>query len=251
MSYTVQQLADLAGVSVRTLHHYDEIGLLTPARLQGNEYRIYEEAELMRLQQILFFRELEFSLDDIKKIVSDPAFDMQAALRDHRRMIEAKQKRLSGLIGTIDTTLAKLSGTKEVSDEELFEAFWEKHETEYVAEAEQRWGNTDAYKQSKERTKHFTKEDYKRMAKDGDLFMQKFPPIMSKGPYSKDAQELIAQHFEGLRTFYEPTLELYRGLGTMYVEDDRFRAYYAKYHKDLPEFMRDAMHAYADGQEGK
>ncbi len=250
MKYSVQSLAKIAGISVRTLHHYDEIKLLSPSR-ESNGYRSYGEPELLKLQQILFFRELEFSLEDIAKILSKPGFDMTKALKEHRTQMENKQERLRKLVGTIDKTLAKLAGEKEMSDDELFEAFWEKHEKEYSVEAEQRWGNTDAWKQSKERTKHLTKEDFKRMAKDGDTFMKKLALCIDSGPYSDATQKMIAQHYEALRTFYDPSPELYRGLADMYIHDPRFRAYYDKYDPRMADFMREAMHEYCDGLEGK
>jgi len=165
MTYSVQDLATIAGVTVRTLHHYDEIKLLSPER-QKNGYRSYGEPELLRLQQILFFRELDVPLEEIATILARPDFDMSKALTQHRAEIEKRKTRLSGLITTIDRTLEKIAGTKEMDDDALFDAFWEKHEKEYAPEAEQRWGHTDAYKQSKERTKHLTKDDYKRMAED-------------------------------------------------------------------------------------
>ncbi len=196
------------------------------------------------MQQILFYKELEFPLEEIKTILDDPAFDMQKALEEHRATIEQKQKRLKHLLTTIDKTIAKLKGEATMSDDELFDAFWEKHEKEYLPEAEARWGNTDAYKQSKERTKHLTKEDYKRMAKDGDTFMKTLAACIDIGPASPRTQELIAQHYESLRTFYDPSPELYRGLGEMYVEDPRFRAYFEKYDSRMPEFMREAMHIF-------
>ncbi len=250
MTYSVQELSTLAGISVRTLHHYDAIKLLSPQR-EANGYRTYGEAELLRLQQILFFRELEFPLENIAAILNKSDFDIAKALEQHRIQIEQKQTRLTGLIGTIDKTLAKISGKKEIEDSELFDAFWEKHETEYAKEAEERWGQTDAYKQSKERTKHLTKEDYKRMAKDADVFMKTLAACMESGPTSPETQELIAKHYESLRTFYDPSPELYRGLGHMYVDDPRFRAYYEKYDVRMSEFMRDAMHAYCDRLEKK
>ncbi len=248
MSYTVQQLADLAGVSVRTLRHYDDISLLSPAR-ETNGYRVYGEAELLRLQQILFFRELELPLEEIATMLAKPGFHMTAALKEHRVQIEKKRLRLAGLIGTIDKTLAKLSGKQEIRDEELFEAFWEKHEKEYLPEAEQRWGNTEAFKQSKERTKHLTKEDYKRMSKDADAFMKTLALCIDSGPKSKKTQELIAQHYKSLATFYDPSPEIYRGLAEMYIADPRFRAYFEKYDPRMPEFMREAMVVYCEGKE--
>lgn len=249
MSYTVQQLADLAGVSVRTLHHYDEIGLLSPKR-ESNGYRIYEEAELLRLQQILFFTELELPLKEIAEILAKPDFHLVGALHEHRKQMELKRERLAKLVTTIDNTLAKLSGKKDMSDDELFEAFWEKHEKEYAKEAEERWGNTDAWKQSKERTKHMTKEDFKKLAKDGLEWTRKMGDVMTAGHTAegKEAQDMIAQHYEGLRTFYDPSPELYRGLAEMYIADPRFTKYYDDVRPGLAVFVHDAMIAYCERQ---
>lgn len=240
-SYTVHQLAELADVIVRTLHHYDEIGLLSPSR-EKNGYRSYGEAELLKLQQILFFRELEFPLEEIAKILKRADFDMAKTLKEHRVRIEQKREKLGAMLGTIEKTLKKLSGEEQMTDEELFEAFWEKHEKEYAAEAEQRWGDTEAFKQSKERTKHMTKEDFKKIAKDEEVFMKKLAGLMSSGPESEELQVMIGQHYESLRTFYDPSPEIYRGLSAMYVADERFRKYYERFGgKLMPEFMRDAM----------
>lgn len=245
MSYTVHQLAHIAGVSVRALHHYDDIGLLSPTR-QPNGYRSYGERELLRLQQILFFRELEVPLEEIKRILAQPDFDIAASLREHRVQIERKRARLAELVRTIDGTLSKIAGDNTMSDEALFEAFWEKYETEYAAEAEERWGKTDAWKQSQERTKHLSKEDYKRLAKEGELFMTELATFIDAGPMDPHVQQLIREHYESLRTYYDPTPELYRGLGNMYVDDGRFRAYFERFDPRMPEFMRDAMHAFCD-----
>lgn len=250
MRYTVQQLADLAGVTVRTLHHYDEIKLLTPERA-GNNYRSYGEPELLRLQQILFYRELEVPLEEIAAIIDAPDFDMKKALTEHREKISKKQLRLAGLLGTIDKTLLKLSGKKELSDDQLFDAFWEKHETEYAAEAEARWGHTEAWKQPKERTKHLTKEDFKRMAKEADAFMTTLASLIDRGPKDAEVQSMIAQHYTSLETFYDPSPELYQGLSELYVNDPRFRANYEKYHARMPEFMREAMLAYCQTLEAR
>ncbi|OGH92572.1 MAG: hypothetical protein A2534_00695 [Candidatus Magasanikbacteria bacterium RIFOXYD2_FULL_39_9] len=123
MSYSVQQLANLAKVSVRTLHYYDQVGLLSPARTQGNGYRHYEEPELLRLQQILFFRELDFSIEKIKRILSSPRFDMKTALNDQRGLIQLKRNRLDGLINTIDKTIKKINKETTMQDEELYGNF--------------------------------------------------------------------------------------------------------------------------------
>jgi len=254
MPYTVNKLAKLAGVSVRTLHYYDEVGLLKPSKIEKNGYRVYEERELLKLQQILFFRELEFPVDEIKKIMSSPTFDMRAALRDHRVMIELKKKRLSGLIKTIDNTIKKLDNEHVMNDQDMkeaFDAFGEETVKKYAEEVKQRWGHTDAYKQSMERYSKMTKADMEKYKQDSDIFMKKVAETMDKGATSPEFQELIAQHFQGLSTWYEPNFEMYRGLAKMYVDDPRFTAYYEKYKPGLAKVFSEAMLYFIDHNEPK
>lgn len=246
MAYTIQQLATMAGITVRALHHYDAIGLLNPSRRASNGYRTYEETDLLKLQQIMFFRELEFSLDDIKNILESKNFDMKKALSDHRKLIVIKRKRMDELLATIDKTIKKINKEKNMNDQELYDGFSQEESEAYAKEAKERWGNTDAYKQSQERVKKLSKDDWQRIRKAGDELMKAIVANMDKKPESKEVQELIAQHYDGLRTFYEPNLELYRGLADMYVADHRFAAYFEKYHKDLPLFMKKAMHAFCE-----
>lgn len=249
MPYSVNQLAELAGVTVRTLHHYDAVGLLRPARGTRNGYRQYGDAELLRLQQILFFREIDLPLEEIKDILDRPGFDLARALHDHRELLAHKRKRLDSLLTTIDQTIAKLTKQTPMDDKDLYTGFSKQQTEEYAAEAKQRWGNTDAYKQSVGKYEALTHEQKLKMKDDADAFMREIATHVGEDPTSPAVQNLIAKHFESLRFFYEPTLEIYRGLGTMYVDDPRFAAYYAKYHPALPAFMRDAMHAFCDAKE--
>lgn len=251
MPYTVNQLAKLAGVSVRTLHHYDAIGLLKPARAEKNGYRRYGETELMRLQQILFFRELDFPLAEIRRVLSRPDFDMRAALKDQRALIELKKKRLDGLIGTIDRTIKKLNKTTTMDDKDLYGDFSTEEQEAYAKEAKERWGHADAYRQSQERYKKMTKADLARVKDDGERLMKEIVANRHEGPASAAVQKLIARHYDALRTWYEPNPAMYRGLGDMYVADPRFTAYYEKHAPGLATFMRDAMHAFCDAQEKK
>jgi DNA-binding transcriptional MerR regulator len=249
MPYTVQQLADIAGVSVRTLHYYDEVGLLSPAFVKANGYRYYEEQELLRLQQILFFKELDFPILEIKRIIDSPSFDLASALEEHRKLLELKKKRLNDLTKTIDKTLKKIMKEKNMEDKELYDAFSDESVSQYAEEAKQRWGSTDAYKQSQERVKKMTKEDMARIKKAGEDLTREIAAVMDKAPSDASVQILISRHYDGLRAFYEPSLQMYRGLGDMYVNDPRFTAYYEKYAVGLAQFMRDAMHAFADAKE--
>lgn len=248
MTYTVKQLSRLAGVSVRTLHHYDAIGLLQPERTRKNGYREYGEPELLLLQQVLFFRELEFPLTEIKKIIQSPNFDLVQALADQKRLIEIKRKRLAGLVKTIEETIKKLHKEKNMEDQELYASFSKEEGDKYAEEARQRWGHTDAYKQSQERVKKMTKEDWARISKKSDEIMKGLVANMGNGPDSAEVQALISRHYDSLRNFYEPSLEMYRGLGEMYVADSRFAAHYEKYAPDMAAFMCQAIACFCDSR---
>lgn len=251
MSYTVQQLASLAGVSVRTLHHYDTVGLLRPARQERNGYRQYGEEELLKLQQILFFRELEFSLDDIKKILLDPKFDMRIALHEQRELIELKKKRLSKLLKTIDQTLKKLNQETIMQDKDLYVGLSKEEEEAYAKEAKERWGHTDAWKQSQERYGKLSDAEKQKIGQAGEDLLKEIASHMSEGPKSDVVQKLIKQHYEALRVFYDPNTRMYRGLAEMYVADPRFAAFYEKRAVGLAQFMRDAMVEFCDRAEAK
>jgi DNA-binding transcriptional MerR regulator len=253
MRYTVKQLSTVAGVSARTLHYYDEIGLLKPAFSGSNGYRYYEEKELLLLQQILFFRELEFSLEQIKVIITAPTFDARRAMEDQRKMLQMKRDRIDQLLMTIKKTIQTNKGGEFMKSDDLYGGFSKKQMDEYKEEAKKRWGNTDAYKQSVAKTEHFTKADYDRIAKEGVALTQQIADVREKGfaISSPEVQQLIRRHYDSLRTFYEPNYELYRGLGQMYVDDPRFTAYYEKFGKGLAVFMRDAIIHFCTVQETK
>lgn len=245
MVYTIKKLARLSGVSVRTLHYYDEIGLLKPSFVGENGYRYYERPKLMRLQHILFFRELEFPLAEIKTMIDAPDFDMAAALREHKRMIEKKRNQLGRLLQTIDKTIDELTKGNVMKDEELYDGLTGELK-EHQKEAKERWGDTEAWRQSRERTKHWTKDDYQRLAADGKKFTQLLADTMDKGATSPEFQELIAQHHAGIEVFYTCPPAMYRNLGQMYVDDPRFAAYYNKFRPGLNVVVRDAIAYYCD-----
>ncbi len=249
MKYNIQQLVKISGVTKRTLHHYDEIGILVPKRNEKNDYRYYEEGELLKLQQILFFRELDFPLIEIKKIISSPTFNMQEVLKDQRKLIEIKKNRLNKLIKTIDKTINSIYKKINMKDEEIYEGFSKEELDSWNKEAKERWGNTDQYKQSVGKYESLTKEQRLKMKKDGDELMDEIVANMPKGPKSSEVQALVQKHYNALKFFYEPNLEMYKGLADMYVGyqgDIRFRAYFEKYDKKLPEFMRDAMYEFCE-----
>jgi DNA-binding transcriptional MerR regulator len=250
MNYTVKKVADLAGISVRTLHYYDQIGLLAPSFVKSNGYRYYSEGDLARLQQILFFRELEFSLDQIKEMMDDKDFDSVTALGEQKKLLLMKRKRMDLLVKTIDITIQSRKGGDRMSDDQVFKGFDEEQLEKYKEEAKKRWGHTDAWKQSQERTKNWTKADKERIAKEGEMWTQKFAGLREKGfvVNSPEVQKMIEEHYNGLRRFYEPNPQMYKNLGQMFVDDPRFTAYYDRFGEGLAVFMRDAMLIFANTQ---
>lgn len=243
MKYTVKKLADISGITVRTLHHYDEIGLLKPSFIKNNGYRYYGEEELLKLQQILFFKELDFPLLEIKEIIGKKDFDMTLALKKHKKMLEDRRRRIDSLTETIEKTIKKINKQSDMKDEELYKSFKE-HDKKYHAEVKERWGDTKAYKESRERYSKLSKEEIIKIKKDSDIWMKKFVENMKYGPESEEIQKMIDEHYNGLRKFYEPNLEMYEGLANMYVDDPRFTEYYEKYASGLAKFMRDSMLIY-------
>ncbi|MCC7357554.1 MerR family transcriptional regulator [Candidatus Uhrbacteria bacterium] len=251
MLYSIHGLASIAKVSVRTLHYYDEIDLLKPSTVTKNGYRKYGETELLHLQQILFFKELDIPLAEIHRILHMPQFNLIATLQNHKQAIEQKKKHLHELLKTIERTINKLERQTSMKDTELYESFTPEQQELYQKEAEQRWGNTDAFRCSTERVKNMSKEQLQEIGKQGIEWTKKLSTLMDKDPASSEIQTMIAQHYNGLRTFYEPNLELYRGLADMYVTDARFTAFYDKHHPGLATFMQKAMHVFINIQQNK
>ncbi len=248
MTYTVNQLAKLAGISVRTLHYYDEIGLLKPSFAKANGYRCYGEKQLVKLQQILFFRELEFPLEKIKQIMQSPRFDSVAALADQQKLLELKQKKIERLIKTITKTIQSLKGGGYMNNDDKYSAFNDPTYQKYKEEVEQRWGNTEAYKQSIERVGKMSKVELDRVKAEAEEITQSTATLQIQGfsPTSPEVQKQINRFYRHLHNFYDPSYEMFKGLGQMYVDDPRFTAVYEKHAKGFAKYMRDAMAFYAD-----
>lgn len=246
MEYSIRQLAKRSGVTGRTLRYYDSIGLLRPVRADRNGQRYYDDAARLRLQQILFYRELAFPLEDIKAMIDHPKFDLVESLRGQKRMLLERRSNLSKLIASIDATVTHMQNQTQPSDDDLYGGFTPEEKEklkEYEKEAEQKWGGTDAWKQSQKRVKQFTKEDWDAIKNDTDANLRALVALMAEGkaPESPEVQAEVARHRTGISRFYDCTDEIYRGLADMYLADDRFAAFYRKYHADLPEFLSRAM----------
>ncbi|QHS24021.1 MerR family transcriptional regulator [Virgibacillus sp. MSP4-1] len=240
----VKELAEIAGISVRTLHHYDEIGLLTPAQKNAAGYRIYSEKDLSRLQQILFFRELDFPLKKIKEIMNRPDFDREEALLMHRKMLEEKRRRLDQMIRTIDRTIQNEKGEITMSDKEKFAGFDFSHNP-YEQEARKRWGDK-AVDESNHKIGRMSNEQQKALGEEFDRIYKDLAAIRHSSPDSEEAQVAIKVWYDYLNKIGHYSLDAFKGLGQMYVADERFTKNIDQYGEGLAVFMRDAMAIYAD-----
>lgn len=249
MVYTVTKLAKLSGVSVRTLHWYDEVGLLKPAYHGANGYRYYEEKQLLALQQILFFRELGFELKEIGKILERSDFDTVIALRSHRKVLHKNLERTEKLIETIDKTIKHLEGRRKMKEQEFYEGFDRAKQKEYEQLLIDRFGEKvkQTFAECERNVKNWTKVDWDRSRKEFNAICGKLAKLMEKQyqASSKEVQEVIRQHYHFLKRFWTPTKESYPSHGRLIVETDLRKAYEV-FHPQMPEFLSEAMDLFAE-----
>ena len=235
----IKEFAEFTGVSVRTLHYYDEIGLLTPAFVdKSTGYRFYDENSLIRMQEILFYRELDFSLKSIGEILSSPNYDKNKALKEQKHLLILKKERLERLISAIDGA---------VKGEIVMKAFENSEFENYKREAKEKWGETDAYKEHAQRTKNYSKQKWKDLAAGMDHIMAEFALCMRKDetPDSAAVQNLVKllqNHIT--ENYYLCTHEILAGLGQMYVADERFKNNIDKHAPNTAEFVSKAIEFY-------
>jgi DNA-binding transcriptional MerR regulator len=241
----IRQLARSANISVRTLHHYDQIGLLVPHRRAGNNYRLYDQSAIYRLQQILFYKEMGFDLGSIKNILDDPDFDFQKALQQHRLALQAKLEGTKQLIQTIDDTLDQMKGKRKMNDNEYFTGFSDEQQAIYEKEAGERWG-TDIVKESNRRWKSLTPSEKEKHLKKGEEITLALRDAIGEKPASAKVQSLINDWRQYINFFYDCTPQILLGLGHVYIEDPRFRAFYEKVDPDLPQFFYEAIKIYCE-----
>ena len=249
MEYTVQRLSKMAGISTRTLRYYDEIGILKPARISSSGYRIYGQAEVDRLQMILFYRELGLNLESIRNIMNSPAFDTVGALRQHRSQLIEKRAQLDLLIANVDQTLAAQEGRFNMSDPEKFQGFKnrliEDNEKNYGEEIRVKYGG-DAVDQAHQKWKNMTVEQYEAMNRLDESIKEKLAAALATGdPAGTLAQEAADLHRQWLSyTWNQYSASAHAGVARMYVEDERFRAYYDADQPGTAAFLRDAISIY-------
>lgn len=248
MSYTVNQLAKLSGISIRTLHFYDEIGLLKPACYGGNNYRYYEDEQLLLLQQILFYRELGFPLNDIKKILGSDSFDKIEALKAHRNILEKDLNRTGQLIETIDKTIAHLRGKIKMKDNEFYYGFDSKKQKEHEKYLVEKGIVTQIFlDQCNEKIKNWTDTEKNDFIQDIERIMHDLIIAIEEelSPSCKEVQSLIREHYCWLKRSWNPTKAIYIGLIELY-QSPEFRKFYEDRHPKLLEFMIQAMRFFSE-----
>ena len=235
----IKEFAEFTGVSVRTLHYYDEIGLLTPAFVdKSTGYRFYDENSLLRMQEILFYRELDFSLKSIGEILSSSNYDKNKALKEQKHLLTLKKERLERLISAIDGA---------VNGEIVMKAFDNSEFEKHKGEVKEKWGKTDAYKEYTQRTKNYSKQNWNDLAAGMDHIMSEFALCMRKDetPDSAVAQTLVKLLKDHItENYYLCTNEILAGLGQMYVADDRFKNNIDKHADGTAAFICEAIEVY-------
>ena len=248
-TYQVSEVAELSGLTIRALHHYDAIGLLVPSLRTAAGYRLYGDDDLMRLQQILIGRELGLALEDIRRSLDDPRFDQRRALLDQRAQLEQRARHTTEMIRAIDAALAVIDETQtedgKVDMKKIFDGF---DPDEYADEAKERWGDTDAYKISMQRTKSYTEADWKRFRDEQNaIYADAFAALEAgKRPDDPAAMDVDERHRLSIdRWFYPCGLKMHRGLADMYEADQRFAANIDKHGAGLTQFLAAAIRANA------
>lgn len=254
MEYTVQKLGKLAGVSTRTLRYYNEIGLLEPARKNSSGYRIYGQAEVDKLQQILFYRELGVDLEKIKRIVNDPSFDGPLALKQHRQQLLEKRRQLDFLITNVENTISAVEGKSQMKDTEKFKGFKQQliddNEKQYGEEIRGKYGDATV-DQSNAKMLNMSEAKYAEFKRlEQEVFDTLASAVETGDPAGVLAQKAAELHREWL-SYTWPTYskEAHAGLAQMYVDDERFAAYYDKACPGAAGFLRDAIYVYTGMKE--
>ncbi len=246
---TVGEVSKLAGVTVRALHHYDEIGLLSPSGRSEAGYRLYDHADLARLQEILIWRQLGFPLPEIQRLLDDPAHDRRVALTRQRELVGHELERLRATARALDRALAAYEQDTRMKEAEMFEDF---DPAEYEDEARQRWGDIDAYRESARRTAAYGEREWAEVRAEAEAIVGEFAALMSAGEPAtgEHARAVAERHRDHLtRWFYPVSADMHRNLAGLYVADPRFAAGYDKVADGLAGYVRDAVVANADAQE--
>ncbi|NUS72933.1 MAG: MerR family transcriptional regulator [Corynebacteriales bacterium] len=248
MDYAIGTLAELANVTVRTLRHYDQLGLLTPSTRSRAGYRQYGDSDLERLQQILYYRELGFSLEEIATIIDDPHTDPATHLRRQHGLVLERIKKLNSMATAIEFALEKHKVGMSLTPQERFEVFGEDDPEQYASETKERWGHTEAYRESAKRSSKYTKADWQRLKEETTRWEQRLATLLDSGAPANSAQarqlaEEQRQHIS--RWFFDCDYDMQVCWADMYIEDARFTEYYERIRPGLAAFLSEAIKANA------
>ncbi len=241
--FTVKQLSRIAGITPRTVHYYDEIGLLKPTRVGENGYRYYGEESLLRLQQILLYRALDMPLDAIRAIMGRLDFDVLSALESHKDELRRRISRMERLVSTVDQTILFLKGKHEMSNQQMFQGFSDEQQAEYEKEAMQRW-DPAIVQASNKKWKAYSAAEKQRIADEGNAIYADLVKAMPKGPSSPEAQSCVERWRQHMAYFWSPNDQQLLGLADLYNNDPRFKANFDKIDPNLAPFMREAVKVY-------
>ena len=242
MRYSIGSLSKLSGVSIRALHHYDQIGLLQPSEVAQSGYRYYDDAAVEKLWQILFYRELDFPLHEIEQILSSPAFDRNRALMEHRNLLLQKRERLDRLIELVSNAM---KGETAMEFKPFDTSEIDALRQQYAEEAKARWGNTEAYRESTKRAAKWTEADKVRLQKESDEIFSAFAALVGVDPADARVQALVARWKAFVsKSYYACTDEILAGLGQMYVADERFTKNLDQFGAGTAQLMSDAIAIY-------
>ena len=247
-TYQVKDVARLAGVSVRTLHHYDSIGLLVPGARTAAGYRLYTESDLLRLQQILIGRELGLSLEEIRRSLDDRRFDRKTALLDHRERLRQRARQTEAMLRAIDVALAALDGSRKEGDMNMEDLFQDFNPSQYDEEARRQWGTSEAFVEAEKRTKRYTPDDWEALkAEQAAIYDDAYAALKAgKTPSDAAVMDIAERHRMSIdRWFYACSHRTHRGLASMYESDDRFRQSIDKHREGLTSFLAEAIRANA------
>lgn len=248
MSYSVGRVAEVSGVTVRTLHHYDEIGLLVPGERSPAGHRRYRDQELDRLQQILFYRELGLPLERIARLLDDPDADPRRELRRQHALLSERIERLRAMVAAVERAMEARHMGINLTPEERFEIFGEHDPERYREEVERRWGDSDAYRESQRRVADYTREDWQRVKAEGDALNERLAGLLASGvaPDAPEAMDAAEEHRRQIcDTYYDCSHAMHTNLAELYVSDERFTRTYDAVRPGLAAFLRDAIHANA------
>jgi MerR family transcriptional regulator, thiopeptide resistance regulator len=247
----VGEVARLAGITVRTLHHYDRIGLLSPSERTATGYRVYTASDLDRLHQVLVYRELGFPLEEVATLLDDASADPEAHLRRQHALLRDRLERTGAVLAALEKEMEARSMGISLTPEEKFELFGPNYSEDYEREAEERWGDTEAWAQSARRTAAYTKDDWVAIKTEADDVMTRFAAAMRAGSAadSAEAMDVAEDHRQHItRWFYDCPPGMHAGLGRMYVEDERFAATYEQVAPGLAQYVSTAVQANAARQ---